>query len=124
VAYKERMLASDTLTVTPAARAIAHKILVNGGTRWLHVPAWYGKLTAKLLPARLRAEFELRYGSAEHASAERTLKWIRRVYPLLPNRLRYVGPYHEALGRLSGTLQPDFTTRALNRFWIGSSRLI
>jgi uncharacterized protein (DUF2236 family) len=123
-AYKERMLASDTLTVTPAARAIAHQILINGGSRWLHVPAWYGMLTARLLPDRLRAAFGLRYGSPEHASAERTLKWIRRVYPLLPDCFRYVGPYHEARGRILGRSGPDFTTQALNRFWIGRSRLI
>jgi uncharacterized protein (DUF2236 family) len=123
MAYKERMLASDTLTVTPAARAIAYQILVNGGTRWLHVPAWYRNLTARQLPARLRAAFELRYGSVEHASAERALKWIRRVYPLLPDCFRQVGPYHEARGRLSGRSGPNFTTQALNRFWIGRSRL-
>ena len=124
IAYKEGMLASDILTVTPAARAIAHQILAGGASRWVHVPAWYRKLTARLLPAHLRAAFDLRDDSAEHASAERTLKWIRRVYQSLPNRLRYVGPYYEALGRLSGRSGPDLTTQVLNRFWIGRSRLI
>jgi uncharacterized protein (DUF2236 family) len=43
----------------------------------------------------------------------------RRIYPFLPSRLRYVGPYQEAQQRLSGRTQPDFIARACNRFWMG-----
>jgi len=48
---------------------------------------------------------------------------IRRIYPALPERLRYVGPYQEAKARLSGRAQPDLATQVLNRFWIGQRRL-
>ena len=34
-------------------------------------------------------------------------------------RLRYVAPYHEALGRLGGRSRPDLMTRCLNCLWIG-----
>src|SRR5215211_7211666 len=44
---------------------------------------------------------------------------IRRIYPVLPTRLRYVAPYQEALGRLCGRSRPDLMTRYLNHLWIG-----
>ena len=50
---------------------------------------------------------------------KRALKWIRRVYPRLPMRLRAVGPYQEALARLQGGKPPDLAVRSLNRLWIG-----
>jgi hypothetical protein len=56
---------------------------------------------------------------AERRSALRALRLIRRMYPVLPTRLRYVAPYHEALGRRCGRSRPDLMTRALNYLWIG-----
>jgi uncharacterized protein (DUF2236 family) len=120
MAYNNTMWHSNILTVTPAARMIATHILC---TRWPRVPAWYRSLTAQLMPARLRAEFGLRYGPVERASAEYALRCIRRVYPLLPKRLRFVGPYHEACARLSGKAGPGVVTRGLNRLWIGRTKL-
>jgi hypothetical protein len=43
--------------------------------------------------------------------------------PLLPARLRYVGPYQEAQARLSGRAWPNIGTQVLNRLWIGRSEL-
>jgi hypothetical protein len=67
----------------------------------------------------LREEFGFEFGEREARSMKRALKWIRRVYPRLPMRLRAVGPYQEALARLQGNKQPDLAVRSLNRLWIG-----
>jgi uncharacterized protein (DUF2236 family) len=122
-AFNERMWHSDTLNITPAARTIADQMLGSVGTRWLRIPTWYVLLTAHLLPPPLRDGFGLRYGKAEHDTAERTLRRVRRVYLSVPDYLRYVGPYHEARGRLSGRPRPNVVTRALNRIWIGQPGL-
>ena len=117
-AYTAKMMQSETLTVSPAAREIAAQIL--GGARpWLRPPRWYRALTAKMLPERLRAGFGLAIDERDASSADTALRWIRRIYPKLPDRLRYASPYHEAQARLRGEPQPDWLTRGLNRLWIG-----
>lgn len=121
-AYTAAMMQSETLTVSPAAREIAAQIL--GGARpWLRPPRWYRALTAKMLPERLRAGFALALDQRDVRSADRALRWIRRVYPRLPDRLRYASPYHEAQARLRGEAQPDWMTRCLNRAWIGRPQM-
>jgi hypothetical protein len=77
-----------------------------------------------MLPERLRAGFGFDVSERDRRAADRVLAWLRRVYPHLPTRLRYVGPYHEAQARLQGRARPDFATRCLNRAWIGRPRLI
>jgi uncharacterized protein (DUF2236 family) len=121
-AYTAAMTQSDSLTVSPAAREIAAQIF--GGARpWLRPPRWYRALTASLLPERLGVGFGFELDEREKRSADNALQWIRRVYPKLPDRLRYVGPYQEAQARLRGELQPDWMTRCLNRAWIGRSQM-
>ncbi|MHC4048895.1 oxygenase MpaB family protein [Bradyrhizobium sp. 25ACV] len=121
-AYTAAMAQSDTLTVSPAAREIAAQIF-SGARPWLRPPRWYRALTASLLPERLRAGFGFELGEREVRSADNALRWIRRIYPTLPDRLRYVGPYQEAQARLRGEPQPDWMTRCLNRAWIGRSQM-
>jgi uncharacterized protein (DUF2236 family) len=115
--YVDDMFGSDSLAVSGSARRIAAALLAGA-------PRWYRALTARLLPARLRNEFGLTFGTAEHRSVERALSAIRRVHPWLPARLRYVAPYHEALARLDGRAQPDALTRLLNRVWIGQASMV
>jgi uncharacterized protein (DUF2236 family) len=121
-AYIAAMTESSTLTVTDAARAMAHRLLAGADT-WLPVPSGYKALTAALLPRRLRDAFALAYGQAERNAAQQFIARTRRIYPLLPSRLRYVGPYQEAQQRLSGRTQPDFIARVCNRFWMGQPAL-
>jgi uncharacterized protein (DUF2236 family) len=121
-AYTETMTRSSTLTVTDSARVMAHRLLAGADT-WLPIPAGYKALTAALLPPRLRDAFALRYGKAEEADVRRFIRRARRIYPRLPARLRYVGPYQEAEQRLAGRPQPDFLARMCNRFWMGQSAL-
>lgn len=121
-AYTSAMAQSETLTVSPAAREIAAQIF--GGARpWLRPPRWYRALTARLLPERLRAGFGFELDERDMRAAENALTWIRRVYPKLPDRLRYAGPYQEAQARLRGELEPDWMTRCLNRVWIGRPQM-
>jgi uncharacterized protein (DUF2236 family) len=120
--YIEAMVQSDVLTVTDSARAMAHRLLA-GTDAGLPIPASYRALTTKLLPPRLRQTFALDYGPAERRSAQNLLAWVRRLYPLLPERLRYVGPYLEAERRLAGSPQLDFATRLANHFWIGRGEM-
>lgn len=117
-AYNEATLNSETLTVIGAARDIARELLLRPG-KLLHAPLWYRTLTAAMLPPRLRDGFDLPFGERERMRAEQALTRVRRLYPLLPARLRYVAPYHEAVARLSGHARADLPTRLLNRLWIG-----
>jgi uncharacterized protein (DUF2236 family) len=121
-AYNQTMLESETLTVSLVAREVAAQVLSGAGS-WLYAPHWYRALTARMLPARLRQGFGLNDGTAERKRAEQAVAWIRHIYPALPERLRYVGPYQEAKTRLSGRAHPDLATQVLNRFWIGQRRL-
>jgi uncharacterized protein (DUF2236 family) len=118
LAYNEAMWASETLSVSPAARATADALFAGAGT-WLKLPQWYRTLTAHLLPPRFREPFGFTREECDEHAAARVLAWLRRIYPWVPPRLRRVGPYQEALGRLSGRTQPAVTTRLLNRIWIG-----
>ncbi len=109
---------SDLLTVSPAARDIASE-LFSGRVTGIRVPPWYRALTAQMLPERLRIGFGLPFGDSERRSAGRALTWIRRIYRSLPDRLRTVGPYQEALARVRGEDRLAYGTRWLNRLWIG-----
>jgi uncharacterized protein (DUF2236 family) len=122
VAYNEAMWESEVLSVSAEARAIAGQIL-RGNTIWLRPPGWYLAITTRMLPPRLREAFGLPYGQAEHHVAETAITWVRRVYPALPERLRYVGPYLEARARLAGSTRPDLFTQISNKVWIGRSFL-
>jgi uncharacterized protein (DUF2236 family) len=114
--YVEETIASDKLAVGAAAQAIGAGVLAGAGR--VPVPRWYRDVTAYLMPQSLRVSFELPFGEAEHRRAVRALRAIRRVYPFLPQRLRHVAPYQEAVARMSGR-PPDVVTRVLNRLWIG-----
>ncbi|MBK1657458.1 oxygenase MpaB family protein [Paracraurococcus ruber] len=122
-AFQREMVAVQaTLSVTPAGRHVAHRVLSGAGRPWLRAPRWYRAVTASLLPPHLREGFGLDWDPAAERRAARVLTRLRRLYPLLPARLRQVGPAQEAMARLRGR-QPDALTRALNRAWIGRPRL-
>lgn len=121
-AYVDAMLDSDTLTVIPEARMIADAVL-KGHNPFLRPPAWYMAMTAATLPPRLRLAYGLTYDADERRAAQSAVAWIRRLYPRLPERLRFVGPYQEAVARLSGKPRPDVLNRWINRFWIGHASL-
>ena len=117
--YAEMMREVDVLTVSPAAREIARQIFSGAGSL--------------LRPATM---VSCRHCIDAAAPAAGGI-WLER-YRQRPIRARtclasahlsdtlqgaHVGPYQEAVARLSGQASPDLATRALNRLWIGRHRL-
>jgi len=119
--YVREMFASQALGVNDLARAMGKRIMRGAGSR-LYVPRWYGALTTAWLPERFRAEFGMAFGPAERQSAERVCGWMPRIYPTLPEGVRFVGPYQEAQARLQGRA-PTLLERRSNAFWIGQARM-
>lgn len=120
--YVEATLDSDIVGVSSVARQLAWELQAGAGLR-VRPPAWYGALTTHLLPPRLREEFQLDYGEREQRSAERAVRWLRRIYPRLPASLRFVGPYNEIQSRLHGRPSPSLAVRLSNKLWIGQPSL-
>jgi uncharacterized protein (DUF2236 family) len=116
-AYCRAMVEGDALAVGPRAQQIATRLLSGAGS-WIVIPEWYRALTASLLPPALADAFGLKRGEREQRLAVRALDRIRKIYPRLPARLRFVGPYHEARERIAGR-SPSLATRLSNRLWIG-----
>lgn len=124
-AYMERMYASDVLKVSSVGRDMGEMIF-SFDLPFAKMPlSWLRTLTAEMMPEHLAAEFGLPGDSeARRRTRDRSLRWIRRVYPRLPERLRYVPPYHEAMGRIAGKHHAGWSTRVLNRVWVGQSELV
>jgi uncharacterized protein (DUF2236 family) len=119
--YIAGMYQSQALGITDRSRYMAHRILTGAGS-WIPIPRWYRALTAEWLPPRFLVEFGLKFGSAEEESARSAKRWLPRLYRSLSPSIRFVGPYHEALRRLSNQA-PGYVTRCSNNFWIGQPRL-
>lgn len=121
--YMQTILASDTLSVSSTAKSMAQKLQAGAGLK-VAPPLWYRGLTVELLPPRLREEFGLSNSDRAQRAANRALRLLRRVYPRLPTAVRFVGPYNEAEGRMSGRATPRTTVQLSNRMWIGRSSLL
>ena len=121
-AYFSTMVQSDTLGVSNATRSMARR-LISGTGLWVPGPGSYQDLTIALLPPPLRERFGFFFGDTQKQQIDRAVALSRRLYPLLPARLRYVGPYQEAQQRLAGRTTPDLVTRMCNRFWMGRAEL-
>jgi uncharacterized protein (DUF2236 family) len=119
-AYMEWMVRSDVLSVSTSTRQLARQL--QAGVGLLKPPVWYQGLTIQLLPSRLREQFELTFGEREQKTAERRVRWLKRIYPKLPATIRYVGPYNEARRRMGGR-PPGMSVRLSNRVWIGQPKL-
>jgi uncharacterized protein (DUF2236 family) len=118
-AYTRAMLApSGGLAVTAAGRSVAAAMLSGSGRGRSRTPAWFRAVTARFLPEHLREGFGLIFDQAERARAERAIVRLRRVYPMLPRRLRHIGPYQEAEARIRG-VPPGLPARLWNRLLIG-----
>jgi len=124
-AYNRAMVESDVLTVTPAAREIAgflfRPLLPGSGPLMKR----YAETTAWLLPERLASDFGLeRGGAAGERRFEATLRRLRRAWPHLPRRLRYLPPYVDARRRVAGRRDRDPLGELLNRLWVGRARAL
>jgi uncharacterized protein (DUF2236 family) len=120
--YTAEMFDSPQLGVDANALALGRSVLSGVGT-WLHPPHWYLSVTAFWMPPRLRSGFALPFSAPEQRAVDRAARWLPRLYPQLPEMLRFVGPFHEAEARLRGR-SPGALTRKSNRFWMGEPRLL
>ena len=122
-AYVEGMLASDVLTVAePAARmaGFLFRPLVPGSGALMRR---YAEVTAWLLPERLADGFGLaRGGDAGERRVDRTIARLRRLWPHLPERLRYLPAYVEARRRVEGRTDRDRVGELLGRLFVGRRR--
>ncbi len=90
--YMDQMLASDDICVTDTAREIARTVLhppvplpLRPAVEAINV------VTASLMPARLRRDYELSWDPVRAALLTGSREWVRRIaMPLLPGRLRRV----------------------------------
>lgn len=115
--YFHSMLGSGLLGASGLSRELAERILHGSGS-WVPVPRWYRCLTAEWLPEQWREDFRLAHGPGGRSCALKAVRRISRIYRHLPGAVRYVGPYHEAVARLSRST-PGLLTRWNNRFWMG-----
>jgi uncharacterized protein (DUF2236 family) len=120
--YFSEMVQSELLYVSDRSRTMARRLLA-GADSWFPVPASYQDLTVALLPLPVRQRFGFSLNDDQKRQIDHAVALTRRLYPLLPARLRYVGPFQEAEQRLAGRPAPDFVTRMCNRFWIGRAAL-
>lgn len=120
--WMDARLADPALHVGPDAVRVVDG-LFRAAPRPLRPPRWYLALTARMLPPRLASGFGLPDDPHDAAAAGRALGAIRAVYPRLPSVLRHVGPWHEAMDRLSGRAVPGPVARLSNWIWMGRARL-
>lgn len=118
--YCEEMVSGDALGVGQPARETARFLLTPPRGALGPFMRSYAALTTGLLPPRLREGFGLPFGRAEEASFQRALGVVKRVWPRLPDRLRWVPDYVEALRRLDGRPRPDKVGRAVQQLILSS----
>lgn len=122
--YNRQMWESSVLSVDAVGRELGDFLFqVNP----VLTPALrrYRLFTAMLMPPRLREAFALPGDTpANRRRYENTLWWLRKSWPHLPRRLRYLPVYFEAQRRLQGKSGPDPLTALLNRMTVGRYRLV
>jgi uncharacterized protein (DUF2236 family) len=118
--YFAAMAESDILGVGTAGWRIARYFIEPGGLRLgTLVPSWYRAVTALLLPPRIASAFGLPRDALTLARAERAIARTRRYYSKLPESMRFVGPYQEAVARIHGRAEPGLWVKTANRLWLG-----
>jgi uncharacterized protein (DUF2236 family) len=118
-AYVEGMLEGE-LCVLPAAAEMGRFVLHPLHPALAPLMRRYRTLTAHFLPPRLARDFGLGGELGRADAAASSLRLLRRLYPLLPRRLRYLPAYLEALRRLEGREGRDWLGEGLSRLLVGS----
>lgn len=124
VRYNREMWDSPVLAVGGVGRELG-EFLFRVHPLLAPVLRRYRLFTAMLMPARLREEFALPPDTPDNLrSHQRMLGLLRRTWPHLPRRLRYLPVYLEAQRRLRGKRGPDPLTAVMNRLMVGRYRLV
>jgi uncharacterized protein (DUF2236 family) len=113
--YFREMVESDVLTVTAPAREMARFLMRPPTPALRPLTQWYVTVTGALLPERLRRDFAIPHGRVDSLVFEGSMQVLRRAYPALPRRLRYVPAYVEAVRRVRGRPGPDRFGRMIER---------
>jgi len=122
-AYVEDMLASDGLAVTEPAARIAGFLFRPLAPGTAGLVRRYAEITAWLLPERIADGFGLaRGGDAGRCRVDATLDRLRRLWPRLPERLRYLPAYVEARRRVEGRSGRDPIGDLMNRLFVGRAK--
>lgn len=114
--YVAEMTASPRLTVSEPAREMARFLfgaVTRDGAPARRRPVagrWLERMSAAMLPPRLREGFGLSWGARDRAAVAASVAALRAGYPLIPRPLRYLPAYQAATRRLAG-LPPTRTTR-------------
>jgi len=114
-AYVDGMLGSGAIAVAPPARDMAAFLLGRGGGK-MQTPLgrWLERITAALLPPRLRDELGLAWGFGDAARVRLAIAAVRPSYALMPPALRWLPAYQDARRRIDGKA-PRTLTRWLDR---------
>lgn len=122
--YNEQMWSSDQLSVQAAAKEIAHFIFTFKGFL-KPVLNRYEIMTSMLMPEPVREQYGMTPDTPKtRAMFERDIRFIKRVYPYLPDHLKYLPPYLEAQRRMKGKHTPGLVTGTLNKLILGQSALV
>jgi uncharacterized protein (DUF2236 family) len=116
--YVEGMLEGG-LCVLPAAAEMGRFVLHPLHPALAPLMRRYRTLTAHFLPPRLARDFGLGDELGKAGQAASSLRLLRRSYPLLPRRLRYLPAYLEAQRRLAGREGRDWVGEGLSRLLVG-----
>ncbi|MCP5014325.1 MAG: DUF2236 domain-containing protein [Ketobacter sp.] len=122
--YNEQMWYSDQLSVQAAAQEIGG-FLFTFSPMLKPVLNRYEIITSLLLPEPIREQYGMTPDTPRSRQLfERNIRLIKRVYPHLPNHLKYLPPYIEAQRRLKGKHTPGLVTGTLNKLILGQSALV
>ena len=126
-AYCRRMWSSPALAVGPAAAQIGAFLMRSPSLVVTPFWRWYVTMTAGLLPEPVREQFGMRFGARERAVFAASVRGLRGALPSLPEPVRTLPPYREALARLgvaatTGTPLDRAVDRLLHRAAQGRSR--
>jgi uncharacterized protein (DUF2236 family) len=114
-AYMAAMLTSGKIVVSPPARDMAAFLLGRGdGQKQNALGGWVERVTAALMPPKLRDDFGLRWTFADEAAVRVAVGIARPIYAVLPPQLRWLPAYNDARRRLAGRL-PSPVSRFLER---------
>ncbi len=122
--YMDKMYASDELVARRVGREMGDMIFNFSGPIKPALKVLQ-TVTGYMMPPRLRDEFGLPPDTAFNRRIyDGTLSTIRAVYPRLPERIRYVPSYHEAIRRIDGRDGADIITQGFNVAWLGQRELV
>jgi uncharacterized protein (DUF2236 family) len=117
--YVEGMLEGG-LRVLPGAAEMGRFVLHPLHPALAPLMRRYRVWTAHFLPPQLARDFGLGDELDKAEQAASSLRQLRRLYPLLPRRLRYLPAYLEAQRRLEGREGRDWLGEGLSRLLVGS----